>query len=446
MSTDEKSLRIIEFSGKAEHWDVWSEKFLARGKRKGYAKLLLCKKNEVGVDKIPTTSELAVAESGGTEADKRVVKVGELNEFAYEDLILSINGNLTSGKVAFNLVKNCKSESYPEGNCKLAWDRLTNKYAPKTAPSYIKLKKDFTNSRLDSAEEDPDEWLTNLESLRNEMDAVNISGKMGDLDFIIHVLANLPEEYEVVVQGLEDRLEDPSTAPTVEQIRTKLNARYKRLIGQTEKSEEEKAFAAFRKQFKGTCNTCGKYGHKGVDCPDRKENNSEGKEKGTSGKRLSKEMKSQLRCYYCKKKGHVKADCWKWKAAEKAKNAVDGNASESESEDELGFCCRAETEIEKEVRFDENVTYIQFQDKRTSEKHVRFDKRVIEFQDAPREKAKAEILWANTQSPAGQLRTKAQNVSIEIQASKASAARLTGEATKASQKTLLWAIAARQYI
>ena len=187
---------------------------------------------------------------------------------------------------------------------------------------------------------------------------------------MICVLENLPEEYKVVVQGLKDKLKDPLTAPTIEQICTKLNVRYKRLIGKAEKIEEEQAFVAFCKQFKGTCNTCGKYGHKGLDCPERKENNSEGKNEGTGGKdRLSNDMKSKIRCYYCKKKGHMKADCRKWKAtkaAEQAKNAIDENASKSDSEDELGFCCRVEKKIEKKVWFDKNATYIQFQNKSAS--------------------------------------------------------------------------------
>ena len=43
------------------------------------------------------------------------------------------------------------------------------------------------NSSLASSEEDPDNWITNLESLRAEIDAVNILGKMTDMDFIIHL-------------------------------------------------------------------------------------------------------------------------------------------------------------------------------------------------------------------------------------------------------------------
>ena len=54
--SDEKSIRIIEFSGSQSDWDGWSEKFLARAENKGYRKLLLFKKNQVGIDVVPTES------------------------------------------------------------------------------------------------------------------------------------------------------------------------------------------------------------------------------------------------------------------------------------------------------------------------------------------------------------------------------------------------------
>ena len=58
------------------------------------------------------------------------------------------------------------------------------------------------------------------------MDVVNISGKMTDMDFIIHVLGNLPEEYEIAVESLEDQLEDTTNKLGVEEVCTKLNARF----------------------------------------------------------------------------------------------------------------------------------------------------------------------------------------------------------------------------
>ena len=47
------------------------------------------------------------------------------------------------GKAAFGLVRNDKSLKFFEGNYKVAWDRLINKYASNTATSLLKLKGKF---------------------------------------------------------------------------------------------------------------------------------------------------------------------------------------------------------------------------------------------------------------------------------------------------------------
>ena len=89
-----------------------------------------------------------------------------LNELAYEDLILSINTRSSVGKVVFGLVKNVKNEDFPEGNCKVAWDRLVSKYALYTALSLLKLKSEFHNSKLELVDKYPDKWISHLEGLR----------------------------------------------------------------------------------------------------------------------------------------------------------------------------------------------------------------------------------------------------------------------------------------
>ncbi len=38
------------------------------------------------------------------------------------------------------------------------------------------------------------------------MDAINITGKMSDVDFIVHILVNLPEEYDASVKNLGKNL------------------------------------------------------------------------------------------------------------------------------------------------------------------------------------------------------------------------------------------------
>ncbi len=77
------------------------------------------------------------------------------------------------------------------------------KFEPNTAPSLLKLCKIFSNSKLDSADKDPDIWITNLEALRQRMDEIGLVGRVNAMEFMIHVLNNLPEEYDVVLDSLE---------------------------------------------------------------------------------------------------------------------------------------------------------------------------------------------------------------------------------------------------
>jgi hypothetical protein len=128
-----KLSRTEEYQG--YHWKIWSRKFLAQANRKGYKKLLS------GATAIPTKSEYTAAAGGSTDTEKLTVKLWQLNELAFEEILLSINGQTKQGKIAFNLVDNCTTADQLEGNCKIAWEKLVHKYAPKTAPSYIQLKK-----------------------------------------------------------------------------------------------------------------------------------------------------------------------------------------------------------------------------------------------------------------------------------------------------------------
>ena len=109
MMSDEKerTIRILPFSGKKEHWAVWEEKFLARAKRKGYKDMLL------GKDKAPKDSD-------NTDTSPELQALKEANELAFEELILSIDGKTKEGRVAFSLVKGCKNGDHADGSAYLA--------------------------------------------------------------------------------------------------------------------------------------------------------------------------------------------------------------------------------------------------------------------------------------------------------------------------------------
>jgi hypothetical protein len=83
-----------------------------------------------------------------TDKDKICIQRKErskdyINELAYIALILCIDDNTSTEKVAFNLVKGCKNKEYKDGNTGMAWESLRNKFEPVSAPYLIKLKKQF---------------------------------------------------------------------------------------------------------------------------------------------------------------------------------------------------------------------------------------------------------------------------------------------------------------
>jgi len=97
-----------------------------------------------------------------------------------------------------------------------------------------------------------------------------MSYTISDKQLMIHVLNNLPEEYNIQVSKLESQLNDKSNPLLIGKIQTELNLRYARIKNKNggandKESSTEQAFAAF-KCFKGKCNKCGRIGHKVANC------------------------------------------------------------------------------------------------------------------------------------------------------------------------------------
>ena len=309
MPSEDRAIRVIAFSGKQADWTVWEEKFLAKANIRGYKKLLL------GTE---------IAPKDGDEYDETTAiglenkRMREANEAAYTDLILSIDGTNASGRVAFNLVRLSKNIDHADGDAKMAWARLRNKYATKSAPSLMALKKEFTNSRLTNRKEDPDIWIGNLEDLKIRIEQQG--SKVEDVDIMIHILNNLPKDYEISQAKLEDRLNDDIDPLTIEEIRTELNLRYQRMNLKkiVDDDEEEEETALFAGVFKGTCHGCGKQGHKRPDCPENPKNRK------FNGRRDFKN-RTNKKCAHCGKMH--KGKCWfKFGRPESANLSTEENA------------------------------------------------------------------------------------------------------------------------
>jgi hypothetical protein len=140
---------------------------------------------------IPTVDEKF---DEGTESGKKKSIAIEMNEIAYSDLILSIDVKTSSGKIAFNLIKGCKSKDYSDCNAAIAWERLKKKYEPISAPSLVKLEKQFRELSLKKGQ-DPEIRITESEDLRVRLEAMGLI--ISENQFMIHILNDLTSDYEL---------------------------------------------------------------------------------------------------------------------------------------------------------------------------------------------------------------------------------------------------------
>ena len=262
MSNTERSIRVVPFSGKQKDYRMWSRKFLATSTMKGYRDVLLGKTE---VPKLVT--DLTTTEG----------KLGSLaitaNERGYSDLLLSL-----SDEVCFGIIDDARTEELPDGCLRTGWLKLEKKFMPRTNATIIKLKKEFAEMSLVNPRDDPDEWVSRLEYVRSRLGT--LGKKIDDDDMMIHILNNLPVEYENTVEVMERLLDDDVNPLTIELLREELSLKYekvRRSLGVPEDGEDDDVDTALVSgygQFKGRCHGCGKFGHKSIACPNN------GKEKG----------------------------------------------------------------------------------------------------------------------------------------------------------------------
>jgi hypothetical protein len=142
---------------------------------------------------------------------------------------------------------------------------------------------------------------------------------MTEMEVVIHVLNNLPKEYESVVEGIEGDL-DNGNHVDLEKVKSKLRAKFARMKNhltpprnQQRNNEmatpnqrfprvNDAALYASQEGFKGNCRKCGEYGHKFAHCPQKEE---------------------EMKCTYCKFKGHTVEFCRRKKKDEEEQGQME---------------------------------------------------------------------------------------------------------------------------
>lgn len=356
--SDEKEDKIPKFNGTAEGWTYFSPKFKSVLTNKNMRELLKAVRttgDEIPKDSDDCTVEVMVNNAAVRRADPTKTKVKEQNAKAFSLLVCNISTQKRPGKIAFDLVMKHQTGGaegdqgdYPEGNFKTAWLALEKKYNPKTIKTKTELKQEYNDMRLAfGRDERPSEFIHKMETIRLKLEsgADKALFAVTDATFKIDILSRLPgatkegEEgpYETVRSKVMKELTADPDSWTVEAIKDDLDERHDVLFPKKAGTNDgEVGLPAFG-QVKIKCNKCGQWDHKSQNCPNNGKQSGgngggggNGKGKHKSGKTGDQARdKSKLECWHCKKKGHIRADCWDLKKKREG-NQEQGNAAQEE--------------------------------------------------------------------------------------------------------------------
>ena len=140
---------------------------------------------------------------------------------------------------------------------------------------------------------------------------------------IAHIMAHMDSEiYAVATRTLNLLKQALSLKEVKDAYKTDWATMYNKwkLEGETKKGGEalltegggskKKVGAKPWKKFKGTCNGCGKQGHKKADCwEEKKKKQGEGSAKKDNGNSDGNKREDKRKCYKCQQVGHIAKDC-----------------------------------------------------------------------------------------------------------------------------------------
>ena len=180
---------------------------------------------------------------------------------------------------------------------------------------------------------------------------------ISDEDLLIHIVHNLPREYDDCIMEWERRIGNSCDLLKKDDLRDELGLKYDMIlkrknikvrdefdIDEDGSDEEGQETALVAKAYKGRCYNCGNLGHKKANCPNKKKNGGNRDNNQGGGAAF------QGKCYACGKWGHRKADC---RSNSKGDKANVGKETDDEDFVLLVFDCGAVKKIigKREKRF-----------------------------------------------------------------------------------------------
>lgn len=179
------------------------------------------------------------------------------------------------------------------------WNRLKNVHEQRSSVNKVTLKQQFFSYRM-NPNDSIAQHISKIESMALAL--ADVDERVTDVDKIAKTLESLPGSYGAFINAWDSYDE---TKQTFENLTSRLLKEEKRL---TQEDDVTTAFAALNVKKKNT--KTHQNDNKNVD---------QGKSTG----------KTSFTCFYCKKAGHMKRDCTKWKANNKQKKDNEEDASKN---------------------------------------------------------------------------------------------------------------------
>jgi Reverse transcriptase (RNA-dependent DNA polymerase) len=309
MEEDSKGLKALTFNGKKEQFIMWQAKFMSYAHFKKFNGVL------------QGTSKLIVKDILDPDEQTSNEKFKSLNAQAYSTLSLCVRDH-----VSFLAIYNARTTELPDGCALKAWQNLQDIFKPVSSAKKHEIEQAFNKSSLDKEQKNPDEWFAELERYRLQL-KLDFDTTISDNQMISQIVYNChPQPYKMAITILKRDLNRNLTI-SLDNVKDDLRQIYASLKHSSNKREHETALIGkpkFKKQFKGSCRTCGKIGHKSADCwtldsnkTKRPKNykNPKSIEKGESAN-ISTSTSKDRYCTYCKRNNHTVDFCWKKKADE----------------------------------------------------------------------------------------------------------------------------------
>ena len=150
-----QSHQDFPFSGLQQDWDEWSKKYQGIAAERGYLQVMLGKE-DVPMDALSIDQQVENKYPIPDAERKQKHLSRKRNQKGYQDLQLS------TSKLAFQLVSLAKTQELPDGSLAKAWASLKDEYDPSEGEDKIKVLEEFQNNKLLNVKVNITEWLASL--------------------------------------------------------------------------------------------------------------------------------------------------------------------------------------------------------------------------------------------------------------------------------------------